>query len=626
MDVLGLKTLTVIADAEQFVRKIFPKFSIAAIPLDDPATFRLINAGQTAGVFQLESGGMRALCRQFEVASLDEISDLSALYRPGPMEWIPEYLQSKRNPALIRYAHPLLERVCKNTYGVLIYQEQVMEAARVIAGYSLGGADILRRAMGKKKVEVMNAQRAVFVTGAAKNGLSSGKANEIFDTLEKFAGYGFNKSHSISYALIAYQTAYLKAHFPLEFFAAVLSAELGNADKLAYFLSEAAASGIPVLGPDVNLSEENFTPIPAAAGQPASIRFGLAAVKGVGGGATAGILEERRRGGPFASFADFASRIDSRVVTKRVFEPLILTGAFDSLGTDRLHLLNSLERVLRAKAKTRNGESAGQTDLFSAGDNPFDSYIERTGRVAPVAEKLRYEKELLGFYVSGHPLDRYLGLERAIDSLPFEEQMRDGQSFVLAGCIGEVTKKISKGSNRLWAHVQLSCRRGDFSLNFFPDTYERFGAQLVRGSMAVVRGTLRIQDDQKNFNAVDLTPGDDHLHRAIRRLRIELDGSDAERLDRFLQKLASYVAENPGPVPLTVAVDRDGRPREVRFPLSIALNWEALGPLVRQPAVGKFYAAEVCPPAPPTAGRKFRAASPIRSGTASHSRSAAFGK
>ncbi|MDR3117490.1 MAG: DNA polymerase III subunit alpha [Puniceicoccales bacterium] len=586
MDFLGLKTLTVIADAEQSVRKIFPGFSVAAIPLDDPRTFQLIHAGQTAGVFQLESDGMRSLCRQFGVNSLEEISDLSALYRPGPMEWIPEYLQSKHNPALVRYAHPLLEKVCKGTCGVLIYQEQVMEAARVIAGYSLGGADILRRAMGKKKIEVMNAQRAIFVAGAAKNGLTARKANEIFDILEKFAGYGFNKSHSISYALITYQTAYLKSHFPLEFFAAVLSSELGNADKLSFFLAEAAASAIPVLGPDINLSEENFTPIRAADGRAGTIRFGLAAVKGVGEGGTGKILEERHRNGPFSSFADFARRIDTRVVTKRAFLPLIQTGAFDSLGTDRLYLENALERILRVKAKARNGESAAQTNLFGDGEleNPFDSYIERRGQLAPMAKKLHDEKELLGFYVSGHPLDRYLGLERAVDSIPPDGLAQDGQSFALMGCVGEVTKKISKGNNRLWAHAQLNGRRGDVSINFFSEVYERFGPLLVPGSIAVVRGTLRIQDEQKRFQAIAMDPADDYLRRLIRRLCFDLDRGDGDQLDLFLQDLASYAAENRGPIALAISLRRGGQPRELHFPFPIALNWDALGQLSRRPA------------------------------------------
>ncbi|MDR2030016.1 MAG: DNA polymerase III subunit alpha [Puniceicoccales bacterium] len=614
MDFLGLKTLTVIADAEHFVRKRFPKFSINSVPLDDAKAFFLINAGQTSGVFQLESGGMRALCRQFGVASLDEISDLSALYRPGPMEWIPEYVQSKRNPSLVRYAHPLLEKVCKNTYGVLIYQEQVMEAARVIAGYSLGGADILRRAMGKKKVDAMNAQRETFVAGAAGNGISQKKANEIFDVLSKFAGYGFNKSHSISYALIAYQTAYLKAHFPLEFFAALLSAELGNADKLAYFLAEAAAAGIPVLGPDINLSEESFTPIPAVVGCTASIRFGLAAVKGVGEGATAAILRERRTNGPFANFADFASRIDSRVVTKRVFEPLILAGAFDSLGMDRLHLLHSLERILRAKSRMRTGESAAQTDLFAAtgATNPFASYIETAGRTAPIEEKLRYEKELLGFYVSGHPLDRYLGLERSVDFFPSEEQMRDNLPFTLMGCVGAVTKKISRGSNRLWAHVQLSCRRGDFLLNFFPEAYERFADLLVGGSIAVAMGTLRIQDDRHGWHVTDFLSADEYLGRTVGRLRMDLDGNDGKQLDLCLQHLAAFAAANGGPVALAVAVHRENRPWELRLakPLAIALNWGGLGSIAADPAFLGLRAQEVRPLSP--TGRSTKVASQRR--------------
>jgi DNA polymerase-3 subunit alpha len=598
MDFLGLKTLTVISDAVNFIRKTKHDFSIEDIPIDDADTFRLINAGDNAGVFQLESDGMRALCRQFGVNGIEDISDLSALYRPGPMEWIPDYVQRKKDPSSIRYAHPCLESVCKNTYGVLIYQEQVMQAARVVAGYSLGGADILRRAMGKKKVEVMNAQRAVFVEGAAKtNNIGEKKANEIFDTLEKFAGYGFNKSHSISYAVISYQTAYLKAHFPLEFFAAVLSAELGNPDKLAFFLSEAAASGMPVLGPDINASQENFTPIPAANGSKASIRFGLAAVKNVGGSKTQSILRERDANGPFKSFADFALRLDSDATNRRTIENLILSGAFDSLGVDRLHLLNCLDRVLKAKGKIRDyaQKNVLQVDFFCDSgllpDNPLESLIEPIGKKLPQSERLRYEKELLGFYVSGHPLDAFLGLERFVDSYPFmAEQVCDNQPFVLMGCIGEVTKKISKSSNRLWAHVQLSSRRGDLQMNFFPDAYERYGELLSAGNIVVVRGSIRLQDDRCSNNISEAASAMGYLRSRARCLRCAVDGNNRENLHEFLRHLAKFLAENPGDLPLVLEIRKNSSTitRRMGPQFSLRLNLSDLAPCAKLPAFRGF--------------------------------------
>jgi DNA polymerase-3 subunit alpha len=595
MDFLGLKTLTVIADAVKFIRKRDSSFSIENIALDDAETFRLINSGDNAGIFQLESDGMRALCRQFGVNSIDDISDLSALYRPGPMEWIGDYISRKKDPSTISYAHPLLEQVCKNTYGVLVYQEQVMQAARIIAGYSLGGADILRRAMGKKKIEVMNAQRAVFVEGAAKtNGIGEKKANEIFDTLEKFAGYGFNKSHSISYAVISYETAYLKAHFPLEFFAAAMSAELSNPDKLSFFLSEAAASTIPVLGPDINLSEENFTPIPNHGGRCGSIRFGLGAIRGVGSGATRSILAERDANGPYKSFADFALRADGKVCNRRVFESLVMSGAFDLMGIDRLHLIQSVDRIIRAKSKLKSDEQKSQEDFFvNCGLmplNPLESLIENGPRALPKEKRLRYEKELLGFYVSGHPIDSLIGLEKSIDTLPAERSsMRNGQQFKVVGCVGDVTKKITKSGNRLWAHVQLSSRLGDLQINLFPDAYGKCGQMLVDGKLLVAIGSVRVQDDRCDLNVSELIGVEEYFAQLGRReLRLTFRGDDMALLASAMEPLADYLSNNCGPMRFSVDVIGKGGKAELRPrpPLHGSLNLSDLTAIAQHPAFG----------------------------------------
>ena len=286
MDFLGLKTLTVIADAVDNIRRTAdPKFDIETIPIDDTKTFALLNSGRTTGVFQLESGGMQNLCRQINLSTIDEIVALIALYRPGPMEWIPDYVRGKKDPSTVMFPHKLLEEVCRETYGIMVYQEQVMEAAKVIAGYSLGGADMLRRAMGKKDEKAMAAERAKFVEGAKRvNAIDEKTANSIFDILNKFAGYGFNKSHSAAYAILSYQTGFLKANYPVQFMAAVLSSELGNSEKVSHFVAEAEAMGLKVLGPDVNESREMFTPVisklikgqgPKALESGGSIRFGL---------------------------------------------------------------------------------------------------------------------------------------------------------------------------------------------------------------------------------------------------------------------------------------------------------------------------------------------------------------
>ncbi|MFZ9747765.1 MAG: DNA polymerase III subunit alpha, partial [Opitutaceae bacterium] len=346
MDFLGLKTLTVIADAVAHIRRgADPAFDIETIPLDDPATYALLNAGRTVGVFQLESPGMQNACRQVGVSNIDDINAICALYRPGPMAFIPDYARGKKDPASVSYPHPLLEQSLQETHGIIVYQEQVMECAKIIAGYTLGGADMLRRAMGKKDAEAMAKERLKFVEGAGRvNRIDERKANEIFDLLNKFASYGFNKSHSAAYALVSYQTAYLKANHPVAFMAAVLTAELGNADKVAHFVAEAGAMGITVLGPDVNESRETFTPVGER------IRFGLAAIKGVGELAAQQIIAEREQGGSYRDFEDFARRIDGRAINKRVLEHLVKTGAFDYAGAPRRALFDGIDGALAAAA------------------------------------------------------------------------------------------------------------------------------------------------------------------------------------------------------------------------------------------------------------------------------------
>ena len=410
MDFLGLKTLTVLSDAVENVRLTAdPAFDLEKLELDDPKTYELLNAGKTIGVFQLESGGMQGAARQVGISTIDDINAISALYRPGPMAFIPDYARGKKDPAAITYPHPLLEPVLKETFGVIVYQEQVMECARVIGGYTLGGADMLRRAMGKKDADAMAKERVKFVDGAKKlHGIAEAKSNEIFDLLNKFAQYGFNKSHSAAYAVIAYHTAYLKANYPVQFMAAVLTAELGNAEKVAHFIAEAEAMGITVLGPDINESRETFTPVfsrpPAAAGNPndearmtnappnlapdaspaptasvqtggsspsgqsfdlrissfgfppppsgggGHIRFGLAGIKGVGEQAGQKILAEREARGPFRDFRDFLLRVDSRALNKRVLECLVATGAFDYSGAGREELYGQIDAHLEALA------------------------------------------------------------------------------------------------------------------------------------------------------------------------------------------------------------------------------------------------------------------------------------
>ncbi|WP_052361283.1 DNA polymerase III subunit alpha, partial [Geminisphaera colitermitum] len=368
MDFLGLKTLTIISDAVDNVRHTVPgqkDFDIDTIPLDDPKTYELLNAGKTVGVFQLESPGMQNASRQVGISTVDDINAISALYRPGPMQFIPDYARGKKDPANITYPHKLLEPVLKETFGIIVYQEQVMECARVIAGYTLGGADMLRRAMGKKDAEAMAQERVKFVSGAKEHhNIDEKKANEIFDLLNKFAQYGFNKSHSAAYAVVAYQTAYLKANYPVQFMAAVLTAELGNAEKVAHFIAEAEAMGLTVLGPDINESGANFTPVGD------KIRFGLAGIKGVGEGASQKIIAEREANGPYKDFDDFTLRVDNKSANKRVLEHLAKTGAFDFSGESRKAIFARVDAALASAVLQAKDRAAGQSGFFDLLEAP----------------------------------------------------------------------------------------------------------------------------------------------------------------------------------------------------------------------------------------------------------------
>ncbi|MDR1595341.1 MAG: DNA polymerase III subunit alpha [Puniceicoccales bacterium] len=551
MDFLGLKTLTVINVAERNIhrRSGLENFSVSKVPLEDEETFALMRSGETTGVFQFESAGIQRWCRQFGFSSVDDISALSALYRPGPMELLPEYVAGKRDPSKIKYAHPLLKNICRSTYGILVYQEQVMEAARVIAGYSLGGADILRRAMGKKKVDVMNAQRDVFVKGAAKhNGIPRGKAEEIFSILEKFAGYGFNKSHSDAYAVIGYYTAYLKAHFPVEFVAAMLSCDSGNADKIRDLIAEATRMGISVFGPSINESEEEFTP--HVEGNSGYILFGLSAVKGVGDVAAKNILLERNRDGPYKDFANFMGRVDSRVVNKRVLEALILTGAFDDFGYDRKHLIEHLPAAMQEAATMQSDKSKGQMQLFDTIQSPATSISQEISTASPSMsrmEKLRNEKELLGFYVSGNPLENYKNLMPVVNWPPTGDLLTlgDRDSFRICGVVSAVTKKITKKDNRTWAFFTFETENAQFKMNCFPDSYERVCGKLENGSLAMITGSVRVRDGEVSFNVNDLEPLDHGISRIIRAVTWLLDG-ETNFLPDFLDEFKNFVHNNDG--------------------------------------------------------------------------------
>lgn len=621
MDFLGLKTLTVIADAEENVRRVRgnEEFSIEKVSFDDAKTFELLNEAKTVGVFQLESGGMQSLCRQFNISNIDEIVALIALYRPGPMEWIPDYVRGKKDPASISFPHPLLEEICKETYGVMVYQEQVMEAARVIAGYTLGGADILRRAMGKKKIEEMEEQREIFIEGAQKhNGIARKKAEEIFGILEKFAGYGFNKSHSAAYAILAYQTAYLKANYPVEFMAAVLSSELGNADKVSHFVEECVSLGVPVLGPNINESRQNFTPILHKDRGMGSIRFGLAAVKGVGDAATLKILEERDKNGPYKDFVDFASRVDSRTVNKRVLECLIHTGGFDEFGYDRQHLADSLEEIMGDVASVQKDRAAGQGSLFDlmgGGDEPgLNSLrvdIKTTGPMMPLNQKLKYEKDLLGFYISGHPMNDYAGFGEAITSFNEEsiKELSDRSPFRLCGVVTNINKRISKKDNRAWAFFNIATRKGTYQVNIFSEAFEQYSKYIEDGGIVIINGVVQNRDGEVRLNANELLPLEGRFAGLIKSVTWLLDSQHAA-VNEFLDKLGQYVHGTQGTAVMQLAFklgDEQVVYADMAQSLTSKVDAKVLQNLRREPGVLGMkveVAPLVTPPAPMYRRRK----------------------
>ena len=553
MDFLGLKTLTVLDDAQINIRQTqkLPSFNIEKVPLNDSPTFELLNSGRTVGVFQLESGGMQQLCRQIGLGSFEEIIALIALYRPGPMQFIPQFIQGKKDPNTVKIPHPLLKDLVKETYGVLVYQEQVMQAAQIVAGYTLGGADILRRAMGKKEQKVMEAQKQVFIDGAKKrNSIDAKTAEEIFTLLEKFAEYGFNKSHSAAYAMLSYRTAYLKANYPVEFMAAVLSSEQGNADKIANFLEECKHMKVPVIGPDVNASGKTFTPVIES--NRGSIRFGLAAIKGVGEGAAELIISEKKNSGDYESFSDFILRCSEKSINKRVMEALIKTGAFDSLGQDRAHLLSTLDAELAESTVRREDIRKKQPSLFKDFDLGYGIAEEDKSAdnrlvsdTMSITEKLQYEKEMLGFYISGHPMDAYAGLDVAIDSfVNIEEANRDfndRQPYRLGGIISNVQPKYTRKGSRQFAVFNVATRNHTYELIMFPDAYAKNGARIEEGKLALIHGTTNRRDSELSLTASDIFDLERSIPQIIQRINFILHPKASA--PEFLQTLRSIIDE-----------------------------------------------------------------------------------
>jgi DNA polymerase-3 subunit alpha len=476
-DFLGLKTLTVIEKTIGYIRSGGADFSLQDIPLDDTETYRLLSSGHTTGVFQLESAGMRDILVRMQPNRFEDLIALVALYRPGPMAWIDDFIKAKKGEAKISYELPQLRDILDETYGIILYQEQVMMIANKIANFSMGQADILRRAMGKKKAEEMEKQKEDFVNGAVANGIPEKKARRLFEKMEPFARYGFNKSHSAAYAYIAYQTAYLKTHFPVEFMAATLSSDTDNTDKIVKSIAECRNMSIDILPPDINQSGKEFKVIGKA------IRFGLEAVKGVGGAAIESILDVREKDGLFTSMEDFLRRVDGRKVNKKVVESLIKAGAFDSFGMPRARALAMFNNAANADASTSS--LFDQQNIF--GESSGGEQEERDELTL-----LRYEKDALGFYITGHPLSRYRGALSAlkIKGISELEDSADKEEVQVAGVVNTLKKIKTKGKAETMAYLTIEDEEGSAEAIVFPELYRTTADVLVKESLVAVRGTV----------------------------------------------------------------------------------------------------------------------------------------
>ncbi len=561
-DFLGLKTLDVLQQAVELLDERGVRLDLAHLPLDDDKTYGLIARGDTSGIFQLESSGMRDSLRKLKPNRFEDIIAMNALYRPGPMDSIPNYIKCKNGDEPVHYPHPLLEPILKDTFGVFTYQEQVMQAAQIMADYSLGGADLLRRAMGKKIKSEMEAQRATFVAGAAKNGIDQRQANFVFDLMEKFSGYGFNKSHSAPYALVAYQTAYLKANHPVEFLAASMTLDMGNTDKLNQLRQEADRLGIALLAADINRSDVAFKVEPdPKSGKPA-IRYALAAVKGVGAQAMGDLVAERKANGPFKDLFDFSCRLDARSFNRRQFESLAKAGAFDALNPNRAQTLAAAELLLRQASRAAEERDSRQESLFGAIDDS-----SRWGFAArpslpvvadwPPVERLQNEFDAIGFYLSSHPLDPYgKSLERAgilrFADLPAALAGGGSTRFRLAGIVlGKKERTSARGSR--FAFVQLSDTSGMFEVTVFSEVLSQSRAVLDGAQPLIVTVDVRHEDENLRLTVQKIEPLDTVVAHAAAGLRIFV--GEAEALPR-LKNLFGHEPSGRGRVTLVLDLPR----------------------------------------------------------------------
>ncbi len=587
-DFLGLKTLTVLDRAVEMIHHRKPDFDLDRIPLDDPATFELTSRGETVGVFQLEGSGMRDMLRTMRPDCFEDIIAVVALYRPGPMDNIPKFCSVKSGAEKPDYLHPCLEGILTETYGVIVYQEQVMQIAQVMAGYSLGDADLLRRAMGKKIKSEMDDQRERFVQGAVANKIEAERAEFIFDLVAKFAGYGFNKSHAAAYALIAYQTAYLKANYSVEFMAATMSLDLTNTDKLNLFKQEVGRMGIPLLPPDLNKSDVVFTVAPGVGEDGGDgIHYALAAVKNVGREAMAAVVAERRDAGPYRDVWDFAGRLDPRQVNKRQVENLARAGAFDGLNPNRAQMLAASEIMLRFAGHAAAERESAQVSLFG-GEGGGDAVPPPPLPMAAEwlqLDKLANEAQAIGFYLSAHPLESYPALLARKSMVNFAELEaradQGGQQFRIAGTIEEMSERKSAKGNP-YAFVRVSDQTGIFEVTLFGDDLAASRELLIKGKSIVMTIDVRDDGDRRRMIASQITDIDQASQTVAAGIRVFL--KDPGPLDN-LHSLLNNHNKGRGQVTLLLELAAAGREVEIALPGGFAITPQVRGALKAIPGV-----------------------------------------
>jgi DNA polymerase-3 subunit alpha len=582
MDFLGLTTLTVLHDATRMVESNRGlRLDLDTLPLDDAESYKLFARGETTAIFQFESHGMRDILRRYQPTRIEDLTALNALYRPGPIQggMIDDFINRKQGKTRVSFELPQLQEILEETYGVIVYQEHVMQIANRLAAFSLGEADILRRAMGKKKKEEMAAQREKFMNGCRVNKIPAKKAERIFDLMAEFAGYGFPKAHACTYALLAYQTAYLKTHYPVEFMAALLTSEAGNGEKVVKYINEARGMGITVLPPDVNESDLYFTPV----GE--SVRFGLAAIKNVGENTARAIRDSLGQQGPFKSLFDFCERIDSRVLNKRVFESLIKSGAMDSLGP-REPLLATVDDALAALQRAARVRESGQHGLFGTAAAPAPAPLElHEAEPWSEEERLAAEYAMLGFYVSGHPLAKYAGRlqELGVAELGSVEGRRNREEILVAGLIVGTRPMRSRRGQR-WAIFTLQDITAVQELLVFPESFAKYESILKTGTPLLLKVRVQVEESGTRLSLIEAKPLKEMSERGSAQLRLRFDL--AQLNEAVLDQLQELFANNPGACSVSFELrSRDGsvamlqaQQRVRPAPELIAATMEVCGP------------------------------------------------